>query len=60
MNRPNSHTTRAHLVDAVYMFGVAKHFDCRTLEAKHALPPLHCSHKVETQMMASGPTCGKR
>ena len=55
MNRPNSHTTRAHLVDAVDMFGVAKNFDCRTLETKHA-PFRHfihrsSSHKVETQMM---------
>lgn len=55
MNRPNNHTTRAHLVDAVDMFGVAKNFDCRTLETKHA-PFRHflhrsSSHKVETQMM---------
>jgi hypothetical protein len=35
MNRPNTHTTVAHIADSADMFAVPKNFDVRTLETKH-------------------------
>jgi hypothetical protein len=54
-DRPNAHTTAAHVADSADRFGVPKNWDVRTLETKHAPFKRFISNTnnqvVERQMM---------